>query len=117
MLSPAGTAFAGSSWYYLHLALGHATFMSLMYLPLILALYWVGWRRRQTSVCGTDRSSSQRLFSLKVVFYQISYLPLDARSASLIVLQFNVEALFPIAILPPLRGYSLSFSQHRNCCQ
>src|SRR5208283_814441 len=42
-----GAAFAGSSWYFLHLAPGHLTFMSVMYIPYIFALLWIGVRRRR----------------------------------------------------------------------
>ncbi len=47
-ISPLGAfgcalTFMGSSWYYLHLSVGHLEFMSYVYVPWVLALWLSGW--------------------------------------------------------------------------
>jgi hypothetical protein len=42
-----GSIFAGSSWYSLHLAEGHGTFLTSAYLPWILTLLWRGFSTRR----------------------------------------------------------------------
>jgi hypothetical protein len=42
-----GSIFAGASWFSLHLAEGHGTFLSSTYLPWILTLLWLGFSSRR----------------------------------------------------------------------
>ena len=67
-----GAAFAGSSSYYLHLAPGHATFMSVMYTPAIVALFWVGWQRRQLIFAAAAGLMTALIF-FEGGIYQTSY--------------------------------------------
>ncbi len=41
-----GSIFAASSWFFLHLTVGHITFMQAAYLPWITLLVWLGAQRR-----------------------------------------------------------------------
>ena len=104
----AGAAFAGSSWYYLHLALGHATFMSVMYVPYIFALFWVGVRRRRLIFAAPIGAITALIF-FEGGIYQTSYLPL-VLGALAIVLCAQRRSFFPIALLAIAGVFVLSFS-------
>jgi hypothetical protein len=41
--------FAGSWWFFLHLAIGHLPFLGYVYMPWVLALAWLSLERRQLS--------------------------------------------------------------------
>jgi hypothetical protein len=45
------TIFPASSWYYLHLAIGHLEYLPGMYMPLTIALLWFGIRRQRAIFC------------------------------------------------------------------
>lgn len=42
-----GSIFAGSSWFSLHIGVGHATFLAELYLPWIVAFLWLSFARRK----------------------------------------------------------------------
>jgi hypothetical protein len=103
-----GAAFAGSSWYYLHLALGHATFMSVMYIPYIFAFFWVGVYRRRL-IFAAPMGAITALIFFEGGIYQTSYLPL-VLVALAVVLCTQRRSLFPIALLAVSGVFVLSFS-------
>jgi hypothetical protein len=43
------TVFAGSSWFFLHLAVGHLPFLPYTYMPWVVAFAWLSLERRQLS--------------------------------------------------------------------
>jgi hypothetical protein len=45
----AGAAFGSTSWFYLHAAAGHETFLAAAYMPWIAALFWVSLERKSWS--------------------------------------------------------------------
>ncbi len=50
-----GTAFAGSSWFFLHVAAGHIVLLTFVYLPWIIAAGWAASERgqlRYAALCG-----------------------------------------------------------------
>ncbi len=104
-----GTAFAGSSWYYLQLAAGHVAYsLSLMYLPLILVLYWIGWRRRQI-VFAAPTGLLTALIFFEGGFYQISYLALMLAVLSL-TLAVQYRSLFPIVFATIAGAFTIIFA-------
>ncbi len=104
-----GTAFAGSSWYYLQLAAGHAAYsMSLMYLPLILVLFWVGWRRRQI-VFAAPTGLLTALIFFEGGFYQTSYLALMLAVLA-ITLAVQCRSFFPILLAAIAGAFTITFA-------
>jgi hypothetical protein len=47
-----GAVFAGSSWFFLHMAAGHAVFLPSSYLPWIVALFWTALKTNKLYVLG-----------------------------------------------------------------
>jgi len=45
------TIFPASSWFYLHIAIGHLEYLPTMYMPLIVAMLWLGIQRRGLMFC------------------------------------------------------------------
>jgi hypothetical protein len=43
--------FPASSWFYLHMAVGHLEYLPAMYMPLTLALFWLGTNRHRVLPC------------------------------------------------------------------
>ena len=103
-----GCAFAGSSWYYLHLAVGHSTFMSLVYVPFVVALFWAGTRRRQL-IFAVAIGLVAALIFFEGGFYQSSYLAV-LLSVLAIVLSVQHGNVFPIGLLAVAGVFVLSFS-------
>ena len=103
-----GAAFAGSSWYFLHLAPGHLTFMSVMYIPYIFALLWIGVRRHRLIFAAPIGLIAALIF-FEGGIYQTTYLPL-VLSALAVVLAAQNRSLFPIVLLAAAGAFTLAFS-------
>ncbi len=64
-ISPLGAfgcalTFMGSSWYYLHLSVGHLEFMSYAYVPWVLGLFWLGAKGGDSNRSRSSGSDSAR---------------------------------------------------------
>jgi hypothetical protein len=45
------TIFPASSWFYLHIAIGHLEYLPTMYMPLTIAMLWLGIQRQKPLFC------------------------------------------------------------------
>jgi hypothetical protein len=92
-----GAVFAGSSSYYLHLAPGHARFMSGMYAPCIVALFWTGWQRRSLTWAAPTGLMMALIF-FEGGIYQTPYVGL-VLSVLAVGLAAQYRSIFPLALL------------------
>lgn len=92
-----GATFAGSSWYYIHLAPGHGMFMSVMYIPWVLALFWMGWQRRRLAFAAPAGLVTALIF-FEGGIYQTSHLGV-VLAVLAVVLTIQQRSLFPLGLL------------------
>jgi len=100
--------FAGSSWYYIHLAPGHGMFMSVMYIPWVVALFWLGWQRQQLALAALVGLVAALIF-FEGGIYQTSYLVLMLTLLA-VVLSAQNRSWFPMLMLSVTGVFVLSFS-------
>ncbi len=103
-----GAAFVGSSWYYLHMAPGHGMFMSVTYVPWVVALFWMGWQRREL-MFAVGAGLVTALVFFEGGIYQTSYLGLTL-TALAIVLALQHRSWFPILLLAVTGFFVVAFA-------
>ena len=104
----AGATFAGSSWYYVHIAPGHGMFMSVMYVPWVVALFLMGWQRRQL-IYAAAAGLVVALTFFEGGIYQTSYLGLIITVLA-IVLSAQNRSWFPVLLLAATGVFVLFFT-------
>jgi hypothetical protein len=102
-----GTIFAGSSWFPLHIAVGHIVFLSSLYLPWIVVFFWLGVMRRALFLSAI----SGLLVALTLGeggVYTISqaFLLATVLACTLSLVQ---RSFWPIASLAAFAGFSAGF--------
>ncbi len=112
-LSPLGAiacagSFAGSSWYYLHLASGHAVFMASAYIPWIVALFYRGGEVRRL----TPAVFAGLLMALIFMEGGIYAVPQTALILTILTLMICVQkrTVFPPLVLAATGVFAVAFS-------
>ncbi len=100
-LSAAGaaTAFAGSSWFYLHACVGHVPFFSFAYLPLVVALAWITAEGGQF-VCAALSGAILALCFTEGYPYTVTFvaLTLSLLMLPLAIMQRSLRAILALAL-------------------
>ena len=103
-----GGVFAGSSWFSLHVAVGHATFMGAAYIPWVLAIFWLGVRRRPLA-SGAAAGFLVALILLEGGIYPAAYAMLMLAMVA-IALSVEHRKAIPLAALVVVVTFAVAFS-------
>ena len=103
----AGT-FAGSSWYYLHMAVGHTTFIGAAYIPWIIALFRLACARRRLTLAAAAGFFTALIF-LEGGIYPAAYCGLLLFIVSLIT-ALERRSAFPMLALATAGALTIAFA-------
>ncbi len=103
-----GATFAGSSWYSLRMAPGHSVFLCIMYIPWVVALFWMGWRNRQLMFAVPTGFAAALIF-FEGGIYQTTHVALVLLLLAL-VLGAQYRSLFPLLLLSTSLAFELLFA-------
>jgi hypothetical protein len=103
-----GATFAGSSWYYIHMAPGHSVFLCIMYVPWAVAFFWLGWRERKLTFAAPTGLIATLIF-FEGGIYQTTHLAL-VLAVLAVALAVQYRSWFPLSLLTIAGIFAVAFS-------
>jgi len=100
--------FAGSSWYYLRMTIGHLGFMPFAYMPWVIAFIYVGARRNQL----TPAALGGMLMALMLLMGGLYPFLVTASTIALLASMIGIQrrAVFPVLEVAVIGAFGLGFA-------